>query len=356
MDTAETMPVWAMSPDFGKECLSHATVCGPFFWLKEKPMMLRYAGLATMVVFSFFASAANADDGPQAQQAVAPAAAPKSETIGVRISKLTRNSDGTILAIFDTKDRQGNTIPREVLITPDTIVNIGGQLKNSSDIKDEMIKDVVVAMVGQDGRTAILLRWGRVMLNVTKEDLKPAQFAALQAVAPKATAESDAAVDKRIDEYVAALHLNAPQREARVKNVLRTNLRAVRDAHNAWIMPSKGVREELNKGLSADLTAEQIDQVKDMLTSNNIRRHYIAYHVIVPGLTKEEDEKIMEWLKEAREDSLDIKNVRDMGRTFEPYKNQIEAYLISRGHDWKALYKENASKVGQVQAKAASPD
>ena len=289
-----------------------------------------------------------ADDAPKASDA-APAARPNSETIGVRISKLTHNSDGTLLAIFDTKDKQGNTIPRKVLITPDTIVNIGGQLKKSSDIKDEMIKDVVVAMVGQDGRKAILLRWGRVMLNVTKEDLTPAQFAALQAVAPKATAESDAAVDKRVDAYVAALHLNAPDREDRIKNVLRTNLRAVRDAHNAWIVPSKNVRDDLNKGLAADLTSEQIDKVKDLLTDNSIQRHYIAYRVIVPGLTKEEDEKIMAWLKAAREDGLDVKNPRDLGHAFEQYKNQIEAYLISRGHDWHALYKENASKVGQAQ-------
>jgi len=290
-----------------------------------------------------------ADDAQKVSDAVAPAARPNSETIGVRISKLTHNPDGTLLAIFDTKDKQGNTIPREVLITPDTVVNIGGQLKKSSDIKDEMIKDVVVAMVGQDGRKAILLRWGRVMLNVTKEDLTPAQFAALQAVAPKATAESDTAVDKRVDAYVAVLHLNAPDREERLKNVLRTNLRAVRDAHNAWIVPSKNVREDLNKGLAADLTSEQIDKIKDLLTDNSIQRHYIAYHVIVPGLTKEEDQKIMEWLKQAREDGLDVKNPRELGHAFEAYKNQIEAYLISRGHDWHALYKENGSKVGQAQ-------
>ena len=37
-------------------------------------------------------------------------------------------------------------------------------------------------------------------------------------------------------------------------------------------------------------------------------------------------------------------------------KDKIEAYLISRGHDWKALYKANASKVGQVQAQAIPAD
>ncbi|HEY2881531.1 MAG TPA: DUF3826 domain-containing protein, partial [Pirellulales bacterium] len=170
------------------------------------------------------------------------------------------------------------------------------------------------------------------------------------AVAPKATAESDAAIDKRVDAIVGSLKLNSPEREKRLKNVIRTDLRAVRDTHNAWLAPSKSVREDLNKGLAADLLPDQVDKVKDALTSNDLARHWVAYHIIVPGLTKEEEAKIMELLVQAREDGLDVKNVRDLGHAFEPYKNQIEAYLISKGHDWHALYKENASKVGKAQS------
>jgi hypothetical protein len=310
----------------------------------------RYLVFAINLTGCLFGAIALAQEAPTAPPSNAPSTRPNTETIGVRISKLTRNPDHTILAIFDTTDRQQNHIPREVLLTPDTIVNVGGKLKTIDDIKDEMIKDVVVAMVGQDGRTAVLLRWGRVMLEISKEDITPRQYAALQAVAPKATAASDEAIDKRVDAFVAVLHLNAPQREARIKSVLRTDLREVRDAHNAWLTPSKSVRENLNKGLAADLTSEQIDTIKDLLTDHDLQRHYVAYHVIVPGLTKEEDEKIMGWLREAREAGLDVKNPRELGHAFEPYKNQIEAYLISRGHDWHALYKENAGKVGQVQA------
>jgi hypothetical protein len=66
------------------------------------------------------------------------------------------------------------------------------------------------------------------------------------------------------------------------------------------------------------LTSWQIDQVKDLLIWNNVRRHYIAYHVIVPGLTREEDAQIMEWLLLAREEGLDVKNPRDFGRALAP--------------------------------------
>jgi hypothetical protein len=184
-------------------------------------MILRPAFVALLLVASLggavsFAAAASPPP------ATAPAAErPRTETFAPRISSFTFNKDGTILAIFATKDKQGNTVPRECLITPDTIINVGGVLKKSTDIKDEMKKDVVAGMVGADGRTCILLRWGRVMLNATQADLTPRQFAALKAAAPVATPASDEAINKRVDSYVAQFYLNAPEREARLKDALR---------------------------------------------------------------------------------------------------------------------------------------
>src|SRR5262245_12970584 len=102
-------------------------------------MKLQFTVQAAVLTVSLCARIIGADDAPSSLQAGAPVNRPNSETVGVRISKLTRNADGTLLAIFDTKDKQGNTIPREVLITPETIVNIGGKLKKSSDITDDMI-------------------------------------------------------------------------------------------------------------------------------------------------------------------------------------------------------------------------
>jgi len=77
--------------------------------------------------------------------------------------------------------------------------------------------------------------------------------------------------------------------------------------------------------------------------------------IIVPGLTKEEDVKIMDLLLQAREAGLDVKDAKDIGAAFEPYKTQIEQYLISEGHDWHALDKENGPKVGQAQSQVVPP-
>jgi hypothetical protein len=232
----------------------------------------------------------------------------------------------------------------------DTVISIGGKVHPLSDVTTEAIRDKAVAMVGPDMKTAVLLRFGRTLLSASADELTPGQVAALQAAAPKATAASDAALEKRVNGIVAALNLNAPEREARIKEIIATDLKAVRDSHNAWMAPSKSVRADFNAALAKELLPEQMDAVKDMITSNSVRRHWEAYHVIVPGLTMEEEKKIMELLREGREAALDVKNTDELGRAFEPYKTQIEQYLMSRGHDWKALYRENGAKVGKPAA------
>ncbi len=125
-----------------------------------------------------------------------------------------------------------------------------------------------------------------------------------------------------------------------MKDILATDLRAVRDAHNAGFAPDPSVRTHLNAGLQAELTPPQIESLKDKLTVNKVPVTFAVYHQIVPNLTAEEDAKILDILKQAREKCLDVKNPDEMGRVFEPYKTQIEHYLTANGHDWKTLYKQ----------------
>ena len=133
-------------------------------------MRASHISVLAMIVFLLGTHVSVAEDAP-APASGEPSTRPNSETIGVRISKLTRNPDGTILATFATKDKAGNTVPRDVLFTADTIVNYNGQMKKTSDVQDEWIKDVVVAMVAPGDKNAVMVRWGRVMLNITKEDV-----------------------------------------------------------------------------------------------------------------------------------------------------------------------------------------
>jgi Protein of unknown function (DUF3826) len=53
-----------------------------------------------------------------------------------------------------------------------------------------------------------------------------------EAKAAQAKAKSDSDQEKKAAEWVASLHLDNPEKEARVQSVIATHLKAVRDWHN----------------------------------------------------------------------------------------------------------------------------
>ncbi len=85
--------------------------------------------------------------------------------------------------------------------------------------------------------------------------------------------------------------------------------------------------------LSQNLTPEQLDLVKDKMTYGKVQFTYNAYCSIVPNLTDEDKSKILDLLKQAREVAIDGGSADEKTAIFQEYKDQINAYLATRGHD-----------------------
>jgi hypothetical protein len=287
--------------------------------------------------------------------AAVPATQPLSRTVGVDLFKLTRNPDKTVSIEIHWKAKDGSTASRTVTLNDATVIGINGKLTPLADLTDKYVGTKCVATVGDDNVTAVNFRIGRAMVQATEDQLTPAQVAALKAVAPKATAASNASLEKRAADIVAGLKLNDAAKEARLRELLITDLRDVRDSHNAGFAPAKTVHANLVAGLEKDLTPGQIDTVKDRLTDNRLPRTFQAYHDIVPGLTAEDDAFILGKLKEARERSLDVKNADEITPIFKPYKTQCEQYITAHGHDWKTFYKAFVDKQNAQKTPAATP-
>jgi hypothetical protein len=273
--------------------------------------------------------------------------------VGVDIVKMTMNPDQTRTLLFRWKDKQGKDVERSVIVNQDTVIGIGGKMASMAELTEDRIhRDKAVATCAPDMVTAVSLRLGRAMIRLDRAQLTPRQIANLEEAAPKATAASDAAMAGRINEWVDALGLSDPAKAARVKEVITTHLRNVRDAHNAGFAPEKSSHATFIAALNADLTPQQVEAIKDRITINKVNVTFNAYHQIVPALTAEEDQKILELLKAAREEALDVKNAEEMSTVFEGYKKQIENYLTANGHDWKKLYKEytDAQRAGRNRA------
>jgi hypothetical protein len=178
--------------------------------------------------------------------------------------------------------------------------------------------------------------------------------------------KSDLEVDKKATEWVASLALNDETKAARVQKVIATHLKAVRDWHNnhdynvvpEGINPKTGgvlaktdrqiiinstlpkeVHESLMSGLRKDLTEEQIEQILDKYTIGKVAFTMKAYKEAVTDMTPEEEATILNYLKQAREESVDYKNMDQISAIFKIYKTKIELYLYQNGKNWKAIYK-----------------
>ena len=202
-----------------------------------------------------------------------------------------------------------------------------------------------------------------------------------QAKAAEAKLKSDAEQDKKAGEWVAFLKLNDAAREGRVKEVIVTHLRTIRDWHNehpfstvpAGINPATGqrlsdldrqviansampksVHEELMAGLRKELTEEQVEAVLDKYTIGKVAFTMSGYKAIVPDLTAQEEATILGYLKQAREQAIDFKNMNQISTIFEIYKTKSEQYLNSNGRNWRQLYKAYTDAAKAKKAAAAA--
>ena len=205
--------------------------------------------------------------------------------------------------------------------------------------------------------------------------------------ANEAKVKSDEDVVKKATEWVTSLNLNDAAKEARVKDVIITHLKTIRDWHNehpfttvpAGINPATGnklsdldrqiiansampksVHDNLMSGLRKDLTEEQVELILDKYTIGKVAFTMAGYKAIVPNLTQKEEAEILKNLKQAREQAVDYKNMNQISAIFEIYKTKSEQYLNANGRNWREMYKAytdavKAKKAADAQ-KTKKPD
>jgi hypothetical protein len=312
----------------------------PSFTLNAQQSPARcWYGLAMATAAIFVAFGAISLGAADSTNASAYASAPRKKltrTVGLDIVKKTANPDHTTSLVFRWSEK-GNPMERTVVVNDKTIVVYNGQIKKFSDLTDEQMRAKAVATVGPDDVTVVLLRFGKAPLP--KDQLTPEQSALIASLAPPPTAASDAALEKRVSGLIASLSLTDSAKQERVRKVIATDLRAVRDAHNAGLQLDPSVHKNFIAGLEAELAPDQVEVVKNSLTANKLPITLKAYHQILPQLKPDDEAKIVDWLRRAREESLDVKNVDEMTPIFKKYKREIEGYLDAHGYEWAKSYK-----------------
>jgi len=108
-----------------------------------------------------------------------------------------------------------------------------------------------------------------------------------------------------------------------------------------------GLHNNYIQKLSGLLVKDQVDVIKNGMTYNVLPITYKGYLEMIPRLTTEERQFIMDALLEAREHAMDAGSSEKKHAWFGKYKGRINNYLSARGYD---MNKE--SKAWQERIKA----
>lgn len=181
-------------------------------------------------------------------------------------------------------------------------------------------------------------------------------------------------------EWVGALNLTDAKKKTAAENAIAVHLTTIRDWHNEHpsstvpnginpvtgnklsdldkqiiadsAMPSS-VHQALMDGLNQNLSPEQVETILDKYTIGKVEFTMKGYKAIVPDLTADEEAKILGFLKQAREQAVDYKNMKQISAIFEIYKTKSEQMLNNNGRSWRALYSAYTKKIKEEKANKA---
>jgi uncharacterized protein DUF3826 len=200
--------------------------------------------------------------------------------------------------------------------------------------------------------------------------------ASVPATAAASAEDDDAAytrtITERADKIVAPLEIADADKAARVRDLIAAQYRSLREVHDA--LDSKIAETKKSPGdkdaaeayvgvakkdadlklnqlhrqfvarLSAELTPEQVEKVKDGLTYDVLHVTYRAYMDMLPTLAEEHKREIIADLVEAREYAMDAGSSKEKHAWFDKYKGRINNYLSKAGINMKQAEKDWAER------------
>jgi len=184
-------------------------------------------------------------------------------------------------------------------------------------------------------------------------------IARAQTTAPAEDAEAKylADIDNRASKIVATLGITDDAASNRVHDLIRNqyrDLRMVHDPRDAAIKEAKGddariktITEEADTKIKAlhdaylanlakDLSPEQVEKVKDGMTSGKVDFTFRGYMVAHPNMNDVEKAKVVEFLKQAREIAMDQGSSKDKDAVFNKFKGRINNWLAAQEKARKA--------------------
>jgi hypothetical protein len=213
-----------------------------------------------------------------------------------------------------------------------------------------------------------------LVISILMDESALAQYSTPPATAAELEQIYNVSIEKRTSNIVAQLAFSDPTRSTKVHDTIMAQYRALRardqaidtmfkelakdapgvESNRVVLLPllSKSLHERFLAKLSAELTPEQIETVKDQMTYNKVKVTYDAYCQIISGLTEKEKAMILQELKLAREEAIDGGSASEKAVIFQKYKDQINAALAAGGHDVAKAFRDWEAKEALIRKTA----
>ena len=82
----------------------------------------------------------------------------------------------------------------------------------------------------------------------------------------------------------------------------------------------------------------------DKYTIGKVQFTMNGYKSIVPDMSALEEETILKYMKQAREQAVDYKSMKQISAIFEIYKTKCEQYFNEHGRNWRQMFKDYVNK------------
>jgi len=224
-----------------------------------------------------------------------------------------------------------------------------GDRRSANTMKTKKLPVILAAILS----FGVLVFWSQAKTNgdaTTQPATQPSE----------APAQIEKSASSRADSIVRSLNIDDSAKAARVHDILVDHAVAMyqwhqtNDARVKQLNKTKDGSDELSSiqatrqtlhdaflaKLSAELTPEQIDTVKEKLTGGQMMATVRNYPVIVPNLTDDDKAMILKILMEAREEAMDSNSRTERIAIFKKYKGKVNNYLNAHGHNVAQAYKD----------------
>jgi hypothetical protein len=199
--------------------------------------------------------------------------------------------------------------------------------------------------------------WGTLALAAAPAGEDPAYTRVIAERAAKIVAPlgiADAAKASRVQELIAEQYRNL----SRIHDDLDAKIKSAQGGPadqavaEAWVgvvrekadLELFRLHRQFVAELSAELTPEQVNQVKDGMTYGVVQVTYNRYLELLPDLTDEQKATILAFLLEAREYAMDAGSSEKKHWWFGKYKGKINNYLSAAGYDLKQAEQDWAAR------------